>query len=113
MEALAFKLRVLLDAEDAAAPGALRAEQAEAAAPAPAAADASPSADQAEGSPVSDAAPAEAAPVAKPVPAPAEDGGAPAGTAGPAASQIEEAYRHAQPLVLHHSALLEFIRRCE
>ncbi len=102
VEALAFKLRVLLDAEDAAARGGQPAEQAEAAAPA--AADAIPSAEQAEDLLAEDSQAAEEAPAAEAASAPAEDSTAPAGTAAPSASQIEEAYRHAQSLMEHHCA---------
>ena len=91
VEALAFKLRVLLDAEDTAADISQSAEQADTAVRA--AADASPSAEQAE-----DSLAAEAAPAVEAASALAEDGTAAAGTAGPPASRIEEAYRHAQSL---------------
>ena len=97
MEALAFKLRVLLDAEDAAARGGQTAEQAEAAAPV--AAEATPSIEQVEGSPAESSQAAEEASATEAATAPAEDSTAPAPTAGPSTSQIEEAYRHAESLV--------------
>ena len=88
VEALAFKLRVLLDAEDAATRGSKPADQTGAAAPA--AAEATPSAAQAEGSP-----PAKPAPAAQSATASADDSTAVAGAAGPSSSQIEEAHRWA------------------
>ncbi len=97
VEALAFKLRVLLDAEDAAARGGQPAEQGEAALSA--AAEAPPSAEQAEGSPAEGSPAEEAAPAAEAASSPAEDSTAPTPAAGTSASKIEEAYRYAQSLI--------------
>lgn len=95
VEALAFKLRVLLDAEEAAAGGSKPADQAGPAGPG--VADELPSAEQDEDSPAAETASAtEAVPAAKAGPVAKEDGTAAAGAAGPSSSEIDEACRCAK-----------------